>query len=134
MNTDYRIPTPTLEPVLPPPTAIKGWNIRQTDEIMKSLRDSQSPTRGNSTTLPPLKLHKPKQRRLRRTIPKVDANEATSDVVYQDPAPASTRSESKRLRTTGHRTLNLFTTGHMLVRGPRITRFDNVFWSIRQKI
>ena len=52
MNTDYRFPTPTLEPVLPP-TAIKGWNIRQTDEIMKSLRDSQSPTRGNSTTLPP---------------------------------------------------------------------------------
>ena len=64
MNTDYRIPTPTLEPVLPSPTAIKGWNIRQTDEIMKSLRDSQSPTRGNSTTLPPPKLHKPKQRRL----------------------------------------------------------------------
>ena len=80
MNADYRIPTPTPEPVLPPPTAIKGWNIRQTDEIMKSLRDSQSPTKGNSTTLPPPKLHKPKQRRLRRTIPKVDENEATSDV------------------------------------------------------
>ena len=97
MNTDYRIPTPTLEPVLPPQTAIKGWNIRQTDEIMKSLRDSQSPTRGNATTLPPPKLHKPKQRRLRRTIPKVDENEATSDVVYQGPTPASTRSKSKRL-------------------------------------